>query len=210
MTDKCTIFAGGDTVCRKFVDFSFVKNSLVISADKGYELASSLGIRSDLVLGDFDSMGKIPQHENIKIFPVEKDDTDLMLALKEGLAQGCKSFRIYGATGGRLDHTIGNIQSLMYLLSKNAFGTIVSDKERITLLKPGRYVFDRLEDFTLSLVSYSEKVSGLAISGTKYEVTDCVLTNTFPLGISNKIISEQTVVEFSQGILLVIQSYCPD
>lgn len=210
MTEKCVIFAGGDTVGREAVDFSFAESSLVISADRGYELANSLGIRSDLVMGDFDSMDKIPQNENVKVFPIEKDDTDLMLAIKEGLAQDCKYFKIYGATGGRLDHTIGNIQSLMYLLSKGAVGEIISDKERITLIKPGRYVFDRREDFTLSLVSYSEKVEGLTISGTKYEIADCVLTNEFPLGISNKIISEQAVVEFSQGILLVIQSYCPD
>lgn len=210
MTDKCVIFAGGDTVSREVVDFSFAKNALVISADRGYELANSLGISSDLVIGDFDSMDKIPQNKNVRIFPVEKDDTDLMLAVKEGLAQDCKSFKIYGATGGRLDHTIGNIQSLMYLLSKDAVGEIVSDRERITLLKPGRYVFDRLDDHTLSLVSYSEKVTGLTIRGAKYEITDCVLTNEFPLGISNKIVAEQAAVDFSQGILLVIQSYCSD
>lgn len=210
MTDKCVIFAGGDAVRRETVDFIFSEDAFVISADRGYELAESLGVISDMVIGDFDSMKKIPQNENVEIFPVEKDDTDLMLAIKAGLDRGCKDFKIYGATGGRLDHTIGNIQSLSYLLSKGAVGEIVSDKERVTLIAPGKYLFDYIADFSLSLISYSESVKGLSIDGVKYELDNAVITNVFPIGISNKIISKRACVEFTEGILLVIRSYCPD
>ena len=206
---KCVIFAGGEKVSKDSIDYDFIHDSYVISADKGYELASSLNVKSNLLIGDFDSIDKVPNNEIKKTFPREKDDTDLMLAIKEGLAVGCTEFVIYGATGGRLDHMIGNIQCLMYLNDHNANGKIISDTENVMLLSPGKYKIKNKKNFSLSLISYSQKVTGLYISGTKYETTDCVLENNFPLGISNEILPENdyAIIEFKSGTLLVIQSY---
>lgn len=206
---KGVIFAGGEKVSKDSIDYDFIHDSYVISADKGYELASSLNVKSNLLIGDFDSIDKVPNNEIKKTFPREKDDTDLMLAIKEGLAVGCTEFVIYGATGGRLDHMIGNIQCLMYLKDHNANGKIISDTENVMLLSPGKYKIKNKENFSLSLISYSQKVTGLYISGTKYETTDCVLENNFPLGISNEILPENdyAFIEFKSGTLLVIQSY---
>ena len=79
-------------------------------------------------MGDFDSAEK-PVFDNIEIFPSEKDDTDLMLAIKEGFESGCDDFLIFGATGGRVDHLLGNIQSLGYILSCGGEGMIAADRE---------------------------------------------------------------------------------
>lgn len=206
---KCVIFAGGESVKKDVIDYDFLDNAYVISADKGYELATSLDIKTNLLIGDFDSIDKVPNDVLNKTFPCEKDDTDLMLAVKEGLAVGCSDFIIYGATGGRLDHMLGNIQCLMYLRNHDANATIISDTEYVKLLSPGKYRIKHKKDHSLSLIAYSSKVTDLCISGTKYETTNCTLENSFPLGISNEIISEDgyATVEFKAGILLVIQSY---
>ena len=79
---------------------------LVLAADAGYLACRQAGITPDLLLGDFDSMDQPADFDHVCRVPVEKDDTDTMLAVKTGLEQGCGEFYIYGGTGGRrLDHT---------------------------------------------------------------------------------------------------------
>jgi thiamine pyrophosphokinase len=87
----------------------------VIAADAGYNTLKRLGITADLLVGDFDSLGFRPEHPNIVEHPPEKDDTDMMLAVKEGLRRGSRTFVILGGLGGRLDHTVANIQTLAFL-----------------------------------------------------------------------------------------------
>ena len=214
MTKRCTVFAGGEAVSAECVDEyrAEIADSLVISADRGYKLAQAVGVKSDIIMGDFDSAEK-PVFDNIEIFPSEKDDTDLMLAIKQGFESGCDDFLIFGATGGRIDHLLGNIQSLGYILSHGGEGRIISDKEILRLYRAGSYkVYDR-EGFSLSLVAYTERVDGLTIKGAKYEVDNCELTNDFPLGISNVIkgTPEQgrekfAEISFKSGLLLCVQS----
>ena len=114
----------------------------MISADKGYK--AGRGVKSDIIMGDFDSAEK-PVFDNIEIFPSEKDDTDLMLAIKQGFESGCDDFLIFGATGGRVDHLLGNIQSLGYILSCGGEGMIAADREIIRLIVQGSYsgIYDR-------------------------------------------------------------------
>ena len=89
---------------------------LVLAADAGYLACRQAGVVPDLLLGDFDSMDQPADFDRIRRVPVEKDDTDTMLAVKTGLEQGCGEFYLYGGTGGkRLDHTLANLQTLLYL-----------------------------------------------------------------------------------------------
>ena len=215
MSKKCTIFSGGEAVSAQCVSEykEFIDNSLVISADSGYKLAQAVEVKSDIIMGDFDSAER-PVFDNIEIFPSEKDDTDLMLAIKQGFESGCDDFLIFGATGGRIDHLLGNIQSLGYILSHGGEGVIAADKEIMRLYRAGSYkIYDR-EGFSFSLVAYTDKVEGLTIKGTKYEVEDCTLANDFPLGISNVIKGVEgqdgrkyAEISFKSGYLLAVQSY---
>ena len=96
---------------------------LVLAADAGYLACRQAGITPDLLLGDFDSMDQPADFDHVCRVPVEKDDTDTMLAVKTGLEQGCGEFYIYGGTGGRrLDHTLANLQTLLYLRRHGARG----------------------------------------------------------------------------------------
>lgn len=88
------------------------EGDLLIAADGGY--AYLQGQKPDLVVGDFDSLGYVPEGEQIIRHPVQKDDTDMLLAVREGLKRGYRKFVLYGGIGGRLDHTIANLQVLAF------------------------------------------------------------------------------------------------
>ena len=206
MSEKCTIFTGGEPVGFKTLDMSFIVHSAVYGADKGYYLAKKLGIECDIVLGDFDSSQK-PERDDVIVYPVEKDDTDLMLAVRHALDKGYKDFEIYGALGGRADHLFGNIQTLAFINEHGGKAVMIGENDRICLLSPGRHIIKNRESYSLSLFAYTPRVEHLTISGVKYNADDICLYNSFPLGISNHIESEGGAdISFESGLLLVIES----
>jgi len=192
----------------------------VIACDKGYEYAIKMGIKPDLLIGDFDSIKKDKldsvcdecqnKYEGMKIskHPVEKDDTDTMLAIKEALNIGADTIDIICALGGRLDHTYANIQSLSYIASYGARGCISSDKERLSVIKaPFDIKIPYTEGWSLSLYSISDTLEHLTIKGTKYEVEDITLTNSFPLGYGNEILNKSEAhISAKQGLMLLVES----
>ena len=94
---------------------------LIIAADGGLRHTQALGLTPEVILGDFDSLGYVPEGANV--FPVEKDDTDAMLAVRRGLSMGADRFLLYGSVDGpRLDHTVANFQTLQYLADQGARG----------------------------------------------------------------------------------------
>ncbi len=204
MGKQCIILAGGEfDVKTVFVP----ENAIVICADKGYLAAEKLGLDDALVLGDFDSLGFIPKSGNVQIYPSAKDDTDTLLAVKKALEMGASEIFIYGALGGRIDHTFANIQTLMFIAESGATGTLVSEDSIITLQCSNtcrRY--KKRDGYYFSVFSYSEKSIGVSISGTEYILFDAVLTNSYPLGVSNHIIDEYAEVFVGDGCLLIIES----
>ena len=113
------------------------EGDFVIAADGGYAALQALGVTADLVVGDFDSLGYVPQAEEVVQHPVMKDDTDMMLAVKLGLDRGYRNFVLTGSVGGRLDHTLANLQTLMYLAQQGARGMLYGEGTVITVLKDG-------------------------------------------------------------------------
>ena len=206
MMDKCVIFAGGDPVRKETVSTDITGDAYIICADKGLQLAHSIGIKEDVILGDFDSLGHKPEGGNVMTFPVEKDDTDLMLAVRTALEQGHKRFYIYGACGGRLDHMMGNIACLSMITDNGAKGTIIGDDEIVSMYDPCSFTVPYKEGFSLSLFAYAGKVSGLYISGTKYTADGFSLDPSVTLGVSNEITADKAEISFTHGRLLVIQS----
>lgn len=115
-----------------------VPGDIIIAADGGWEPCRGEGLTPDLLLGDFDSLHTVPDFAHIRRVPVEKDDTDMMLAIKEGLARGETEFHLYGGMGGRrTDHTIANLQCLLYLAAHGAQGWLYGDGEQFTAICGG-------------------------------------------------------------------------
>ncbi len=202
---KCYIFAGSpDAGCS---DIIIDDDSYVICADGGYALAKRLGIAPDVIIGDFDTYTKkLPDDCEIIKYPPEKDDTDTMLGVKLAIERGHKHIVICGGLGGRIDHTIANIQTLRYILKHEASGELISDGNHIIMQGPGVRVYSRKKGYYFSVFSYTEECSGVTLTGFKYPLKNGVIKSSFPLGISNEITGKSGIVSIEKGILLVTYS----
>lgn len=177
----------------------------IICADAGYKKALENSIVPNLVVGDFDSLGEVPRLENVEVHPAEKDETDTFLALSCGIERGYKSFVIFGALGGRLDHTFANLQLLKYLAERGMECTLHSPGETVTALKNSRTEFSEGEQGTVSVFSLSDKSEGVTERGLKYSLEDAVLTSSFPLGVSNEFIGKKASISVKNGVLMIVR-----
>ena len=178
------------------------EDDFLIAADGGLRHVQSLGLTPDAVIGDFDSLGYVP--EQAVVYPVEKDDTDAMLAVKLGLERGFKRFVIYGGMDGkRLDHTVANFQTLSYLAEHDAFGILVGRDYLACVFKNGRLDFPAGCQGDFSLFCLGRDAVGVSIQGLYYEVVDVTLTSAFPLGVSNHILEPAAVITVRRGALAV-------
>ena len=195
---KCVIFCAGKM---ELPPLSIEKDDLVIAADGGLCHTQKWGITPQVILGDFDSLGYVP--ERAKVSPVEKDDTDAMLAVRLGLEKGCDRFVLYGALeGDRVDHTLANFQLLLFLQKHNAKGWLVGDKQIVTALwEKQDYPATAEGIFSLFSTQYGTKVT---LTGLKYELSEGLLQPDFPLGVSNHFVGKPARVEVSGGCLLAI------
>lgn len=177
----------------------------VICADAGYIIAEKLGLHIDVVAGDFDSSdGNVPEHLNTMIVPVEKDDTDLQLALKLACEKNPDEIIILGGIGGRLDHTIGNIQNIVNYSDASRTITMIDPFQSITVQYPGRRTYRKRGDCRFSAFSFTPEVTGVTYEGAYYPLDDHTLTCTYPLGVSNEFLEDEITVTTESGIMLVV------
>ena len=180
-------------------------DDFIIAADGGWLACRKAGITPDLLLGDFDSLSTRPDFPNILRVPVEKDDTDMVRAVKEGLARGETEFHLLGGMGGqRSDHTVANMQTLAYLASHGAKGWLYGDGERYTALcGPDVLELEARKAGILSVFCLGADASGVTIRGAQYELENAALTAFFPLGVSNHFVSRAVRVSVDSGCLLI-------
>jgi len=201
----------------------FGPEDFIACADGGYILCKSAGIRPDVVMGDFDSLSEelIREIDSLGIervvFSSEKDDTDTMLCVKHGVALGYERFLIVGGIGGDFGHTMANVQALSFLMDLQCSAEIVTNTERIFLAdgetrsvhrEPSPAIpvsFTGRKGECFSVLSCAERSSGVFVKNAKYELSDAVVTHSYPIGISNEFInSEPVTVSVRYGRLLII------
>ena len=205
MTKRCIIFSAAEIRDYGKLCFEHRPDDLVIVADGGIRHTAELGIVPDIVLGDMDSMQGQKVPDGAVLFPAQKDDTDTMLAIKQGLEMGCRSFLIYGGLGGRIDHSIANIQSLSFLLEHGAEGTLVDENHRIFLLRNGKISLNEPYRY-ISIFAYGGECHGVTLQGVQYPLNDMTLTPDFPLGVSNRQQGKEAIIRVEDGTLLLILS----
>lgn len=214
---KCIVIGAGDLTLG---NIAVGEEDFVIAVDGGLGYCGVLEVEPDLLIGDFDSVSEEEEKavrlleqdipDRVIRLAREKDDTDMLAALKEGLARGYRQFHIYAGTGGRFDHTLANIQCLLYLKKRDAVGYLI-DGTGMMLVICGEVVhFRKNLEGTLSLFSLGEKANGVTISGMKYELENAVLTNDFPIGISNEFIGEEAMISVEEGELVCMISYAQE
>ena len=175
----------------------------MIAADGGVRHVQALGLTPHTILGDFDSLGYIPQ--GAQVFPVEKDDTDAMLALRRGLELGYRRFVIYGGLDGpRIDHAMANFQALQYLASRGGTGYLVGNTAVATVIENGAVSFPETAVGNVSVFCMGSDARGVDIRGLRYNLTDGTLSAGFPLGVSNHFVGKNAKISVRHGSLLVI------
>ena len=175
----------------------------VIAADGGLEHTRKFSIEPDEILGDFDSLGFVP--EDSRVFPVEIDDTDAMLAVRRGLELGYREFLLYGSLDGpRLDHTVANFQTLQFLCDHGAFGYLLGSGYTVTAVKNGELRFPPEAEGTVSVFCLGADASGVTLEGLYYPLEEGTMTAGFPLGVSNHFTGRASRIRVQDGCLLVL------
>lgn len=203
MDKLCVIFGAGEcTAPRK----KFGAGDLVIAADGGYAAATAFGLQPAVVIGDFDS-GAMPTEGTSHIIKLnrDKDETDMLAAVKLGIRRGYKTFVLYGGVGGRLDHTVANLATLAYMNAFDARGFLVGDDSVATVITETKFEVPKRTTGTLSVFAYGGTATGVTEKGVKFQLDNAELTPDFPLGVSNEIDSNAaaTTVSVKTGSLLV-------
>ena len=182
-----------------------LQGDYVIAADRGFDSLVAYGVRPDLAVGDFDSLGHRPSHPNVIQLPAEKDDTDMVFALRKGLELGYRRFVLLGGVGGRLEHTLGNLQLLDWLACQGGQGFLAGEKTAATCIRDGMSVtFPPSMTGYLSVLCNSGRAEGVDLTGLKYPLNGYTLTGSFPLGVSNQFLGQEASVSVKQGSLLLI------
>lgn len=211
---KCIVIGAGDLTVGQI---AVGEEDLVIAVDGGINYCSVLEIEPDILLGDFDSVNEAQREailqmkeavpERVVVLKPEKDDTDMLAALRLGLEKGYDYFLIYGGTGGRVEHTLANIQSLLYLKNHGAVGYLMDGSGMIFVMKNEEVKLrDNLEGY-FSLFALGKEAKGVTIRGMKYELTDDTMSNDFPIGVSNEFIGKEATVSVEDGELVGIVNF---
>lgn len=194
---------------------SLKKDVYVIAADGGMKFLFDHHIRPDFWIGDLDSLSEEDDalstdfwneinsvvHEKV---PVEKDDTDMALAVAKAYELGYTDIMLYGGYGGnRISHTLANIQLMHHYAKKGCNIRMMGDGIRMEILWRGCKRFSAAMTGALSVICLSDKADGVKIQGLKYEYEGS-LTSDVALGVSNSFIGQDALIEVQDGALLLI------
>ena len=202
MDDRlCCIFGAGDY---DGAPVPMGESPFLIAADGGWAHMERLGLTPHLLVGDFDSLDRVPDGVEILRHPVRKDDTDMALAVDEGLRRGHGRFYLYGGLGGRLDHTMANLQLLCRLSKQRGRGFLLSRDTAVTALTNGGLRFPPGYAGHLSVFAVGGRAEGVTLTGLEYPLTGAALTDDVPLGVSNAFTAGAARIRVERGTLLVM------
>lgn len=197
----CYLVGAGEFAPRGFTPGP---GDLIIAADGGYTPLLELGVRPHLLVGDFDSLAERPRDVPMLAFSTHKDDTDMGLALAEGVARGYRDFALYGAGGGRMDHFLANLQLLGAASRGGATARMVCADTDVLAVTDGTLALPGRPAGTLvSVFCHGERAEGVTLRGLAYPLTGALLTCDRALGVSNEHLGGEATVAVEHGTLLV-------
>ncbi len=186
-----------------------------IAVDNGLMYIDQLGLRPDVIVGDFDtaSYDLVKKYRNMDCITIlelvpEKDETDTETAVDYTIRMGYDEVIFLGAMGGRFDHTLGNLHMLYRLLQQKIQGIMVDEKNRISLSSSSLSLRkEELFGTYVSLIPFTQQVEKLTLKGFKYPLWDFLLQSGVSIGISNEVVEEKCEISFEQGILILIEAH---
>jgi thiamine pyrophosphokinase len=207
--DAALVFAGGDAIPQAVGEL-LDRDRLVIAADSGLDHAHALGFHADLLVGDLDSVDpdrlRDAQERGTEVehHPVEKDATDLELALEAARSRGATRVTVVGGTGGRLDHFLANA----LLLAAPRFGDLDIDAllppARVAVVRSARTLLGRAGELC-TLLPAGGPADGVTTTGLRYPLRDERLPAGTTRGVSNVFVDGAATVTVRTGVLLAIQ-----
>lgn len=202
---RCVIIGSGDCSI-DFLKSNIKEDDYIICADGGYNYALSADLSPDLLIGDFDSIDKIPDFNNIIKLPIEKDITDCEAAFLEGKKIGFTSFVVFGGTGGRFEHTYANISVMANAVKQGLDFTIVDEKHIFNCVYNSLIKIPFKKNTQISVFAFGGNAYNVTERGFHYSLDNATLKPFEPLGISNDIVSDYGVISVEDGSLLVIET----
>ena len=215
MSKRCVIISGGEL--DEELTLSVLKQQkdrCVIGVDKGVEFLYYHQIMPDYIVGDFDSVRQeiadyyrketsVPVRE----FNPVKDASDTEIAIRLAVTLGCRQMAILGATGGRLDHLWANVQCLS-IPFRSGIDARILDRQNSIRLIGGRTVLKRGETYGpyFSVFPLGGEVFRFNISGARYPLKNHVLTPYDSLCVSNQIKEDEAVIDFADGVVVLMET----
>lgn len=202
---RCVIIGGAEIARYDEVKSYLRAGDFVICCDSGLRHREGLGVKPDLVVGDFDS--HLNPHLPVEtiVLPCEKDDTDTGYAVKEALKRGFGEFLLVGVIGGRFDHSLGNVSLLLFLDSLGKRALIVDDCSEIEVVS--RQTAEVGPQFPVfSLLNISGTAGGITVENAKYPLKGAEISCEHQYGVSNEPLPGETArVYLKEGRLLLIR-----
>lgn len=200
---RCVIVCAGEIAPSDLEAAGLIGNEYILAADAGYLACRRLGLIPHEILGDFDSAPLPDTDIPVITHPVEKDDTDTMLAVKHALGLGYTEFVILGGLGGRLDHTLANIQTLHYIARAGGRGTLYGGGTTLTTVRNGSLTLPRRPGI-VSVFAMDGPCYGVTERGLHYPLEEATVTGSFPIGVSNYFAQDSATISVREGTLLVM------
>jgi len=186
------------------------KDIYVVVADGGLKFLLKNGMLPDFFVGDLDSVELEGALKDIlkdipkEIVPVEKDDTDMALAVAKAYEKGYRNILLYGGCGGtRISHTLANIQMMSFYAKKGCSLQMLGDGVRLEILHNASKTLSAAMKGSISVICLSDIAEGVTIQGLKYEYTGA-LTSDRTLGVSNSFVGKDAIVSVENGTLLLV------
>jgi len=209
--NRIIIFANGELPDTEKARSILRNDDYIICADGGTRHASSLDLRLALVIGDMDSaesflLQKL-QSDNvlIELYPRDKNETDLELAINKAITLNPKEIVIVAALGGRLDQTFANI-ALLSDSQLSTFSIKLDDGvEEIFFCRDQVQVRGRSGDI-VSLIPWGSEVTGIQTENLKWHLDNETLYPEKTRGISNEMTDDVANIKISSGMLLVVHT----
>jgi thiamine pyrophosphokinase len=205
------IFANGELPYLEKARLLLQPDDYMICADGGTRHALALGLTPHLVIGDMDSINKGEWQDfeksgvSVELFPQDKNETDLELAIHRALELDAEEVIIIGALGGRLDQTLGNIALLATPPGNSRNIRIDDGVEEIFFCRNQAQVHGRNGDI-VSLIPWGNPVHGIQTEGLKWTLHSESLYPEKTRGISNEMIREVANIKISSGVLLIVHT----
>ncbi len=211
---KAVIFSGGRIEKEFVLEYMYnQKYDYIIAVDKGLEFCYECGLTPNIILGDFDSVENVVLDKYLQLgvevrkFNPMKDLTDTQIGIEYALEKGAKAIDLFGATGNRLDHVLGNINALCVTLEKQVRARIIDENNRIQLINKNEKIIKTQQyGKYVSFIPLGNVAKGVTLKGFKYPLKKYDMTIGNSLGISNEIVDEVAEIEIQDGILIMVES----